>query len=500
MFSHKETLNYEMMQGEEIRKSTITDQQRSGGMKKKDTSKMRFALFILIICIAVITINILVSNIVDKYSLKLDMTRSGLYQITQESIDLLKTVDQSVQIYCISKGRDSIKEFSELLDKYDNASDFITVEYIDPYSDLVFMDRMEAEGEKIGLNTILIEKGSQRRVYRLADMYRFRADGTELVFFDAESRITSGILSVASDKDTKLGVAMGHGENMPSELQSLAIQNNFDLRALTLNGDIEEDCGILLLLSPQTDYELEEISVLDRFLQQGGCLVVFTDPSVTGLDNLNQLLKEWGLVFHDDVIFDAMNNTDTNPVNVVAFFTEHTMNEYFETNQFYLVSPATRSLEMSGEVTIGQKNIEPVLITSEDAYGRDIDTDQKTLERLLSDESGPFVMAATSTQELQGNDGSIVNSRVFAMGSKRFYADEMLTLGSVGNAKFMVNLLKWCDDSTDTVVSIAPKQVGGSKMTVLPWMAYTLGVLFTVVIPVIIMISGVRIYYRRKHL
>ncbi|MFP3154859.1 GldG family protein [Lachnospiraceae bacterium ZAX-1] len=469
-------------------------------MKGKDTGKMRFALFILIICVAVVAVNILVSNIVDKYSLKWDMTRSGLYQITKESIDLLKTVDQPVQIYCISKGRDSIKEFSEILDKYDNASDFVTVEYIDPYSDLIFMDRMKGEGEEIGLNTIIIERGSQRRVYRLTDMYRFSPDGNKLVFFDAEGKITSGILSVASDKNTKLGVAMGHGENMPSELQSLAIQNNFELRALTLNREIEDDCGTLLLLSPQTDYELEEISVLDHFLQRGGCLAVFTDPSVTGLNNLNQLLSEWGLVVHEDVVFDAKNNTDTNPSNLVAFFSEHPINDYFKTNQFYLVSPATRSLEMSGEVTIGQKNIQPVLVTSDDAYGRNIDTDQKTLERLVLDEAGPFVIAATSTQEFQGNDGRIVTSRIFTMGSKRFYSDEMMTLGSVGNAKFMVNLLKWCDNSTDSVVSIAPKQVGGSEMAVLPWVGYTLGILFTAVIPAIILIVGVRVYYKRKHL
>ena len=86
------------------------------------------------------------------------------------------------------------------------------------------------------------------------------------------------------------------------------------------------------------------------------------------------------------------------------------------------------------------------------------------------------------------------------MGSKRVYSDEMLTLTSVGNAKFMVNLLRWCNDNTGTAVSIPPKQVGGAEMTVLPGTAYVLGIVFTAVMPAAVLVFGLRIFLRRKHL
>ena len=52
--------------------------------------------------------------------------------MSDETIELLEGVDKQVDIYCISESRDTIVEFSEMLDKYDNASDLITVTYINP--------------------------------------------------------------------------------------------------------------------------------------------------------------------------------------------------------------------------------------------------------------------------------------------------------------------------------------------------------------------------------
>lgn len=466
---------------------------------KKNKTRARAAAYVALVCVAVVALNILASALVDRFSLKLDMTASGLYQISAQSLEILKGVDTPIDIYCVNSDRESVKEFSELLTRYDNASDFVTVTYIDPYTDPDFVEKLVSEGEDVGLNTIIVQSGDRRRVFRMADMYRFSADGSELVYFDAESRITSAIVNVTAGEAVKLGVAMGHAEAMPAELQSLAVRNNFDIRSLTLDEEIGEDFGILLILAPKTDYTVEEIAVLDRFLARGGSLAVFTDPSVTGLDNLEGFLSEWGLVFQDDVIFDAMNNTDSNPMNVVGYFVEHDITQYFMKNQYYVSSPATRSVTLSPETAVGENMLAPVLATSDDAYAREMPTEQRTTERLPEDIAGPFLMAATSMRQTMAANGEIT-SRVFAMGSKRVYSDELLVQASVGNARFMANILNWCNADAGVSVSIPPKQVGGGKLALQPWMAYVLGALLAVALPAVIVAFGVRVHLRRRHL
>lgn len=463
-------------------------------------TKARAAAYVALICVAVAAVNILVGILVERFSLKLDMTTSGLYQISDESLDILKNVDKQVDIYCINSDRGSIKEFSELLGRYDNASQFITVTYIDPYKDPSFVDKMIAEGDDVGLNTIVVQSGDRRRVFRVADMYRFSADGSELVYFDAEARITSAIVNVAAGEPVRLGVAMGHAEVMPEEFQSLAVRNNFDIRSVTLDKDIDEAYKILMILAPKTDYTIEEIAVLDRFMAGGGSMAVFTDPSVEGLTNLEGFLAEWGLVFNHDVIFDNMNNTDANPINVTGFFIDHDIASYFMKNQYYVDSPATRSIELSPETALGTKQLEPVLATSDDAYARSMPTEQRTTERLAEDVAGPFLMAATSIQQSTAKDRSNVTSRIFAMGSKRVYSDELLTQAALGNSRFMANVLNWCNYDDGVAVSIPPKQVGGGKLAVPPWLVYVLGITFTAAIPVVLIVLGTRMHLRRKHL
>ncbi len=465
-------------------------------MKK---NKMRAAAFVALVCVAVVALNILASALVDKYSLKLDMTASGLYQISEQSLDILRNVDRPVEIYSVSSGRGGVKEFSELLARYDSASDFITVTYIDPYTDPDFVEKLTAQGEDVGLNTIIVQSGEQRRVFRMADMYRFSADGSELVYFDAESRITSAIVNVTAGEAAKLGVVLGHGEAMPAELQSLAVRNNFDIRSLSLGEEVSSDFGILLVLAPKTDYAVEEIAVLDKFLARGGSLAVFTDPSVNDLHNLEGFMAEWGLVFEDDVVFDAMNNTDANPLNVTGYFVQHDITQYFMKNNYYVSAPATRSVTLSPETAIGKPALAPVLATSDDAFARAMPTEQRTTERLPEDVAGPFLLAATATKQTVSAQGEIA-SRLFAMGSKRVYSDELLTQASLGNARFMANILNWCNADAGVSVSIPPKQVGGGKLAVAPWLAYLLGGALAAALPALIIILGARVYLRRRHL
>ena len=45
----------------------------------------------------VVVLNVLVSRMVDKYPLKIDLTESHMYEISQDSIDFLENMEQDVE-------------------------------------------------------------------------------------------------------------------------------------------------------------------------------------------------------------------------------------------------------------------------------------------------------------------------------------------------------------------------------------------------------------------
>lgn len=457
------------------------------------------ALIIGLTVLILVFSNLFVEAASAKFNLRLDMTTVGLYQISDDSREALADLEKDVSIYCICKSRDAIVEFSELLDKYDSASERISVDYVDPYSNVTYLDRLAEEGEDVGLNTIIVECGENRRIMEMADMYQFTSDGSQLAYFNGESMITSAVLNVARDENAKIGVVMGHGENITEQIQTLMLQNGYNITGVVLNQPVNTEIQSLMVLAPQSDFSETEIAYLDDFFQRGGSMMYFRDPSADKPEKYDEFLAEWGLVFESNVVFDAKNNIESSPVNVISFYGTHEITEYFQNHQYYTVVPAGCSLESDFSNSTGCE-VNVILSTSDDAYGRDIDTDELTTAQIATDTKGPFVLAATSQKTVQDVEGNSRTAKLFAVGSKRITSDDMLTLSSVGNSKFLAEVMEWATGVDDAAFAIAPKQVGGDPIVVTEMTAYVLGALCIVIIPVLLLIPGICIWWKRRYL
>ena len=84
---------------------------------------------------AVVLLNVLVSVVMDRYPLKVDLTSSKLYEISQDSIDYVKNMSQDVEILVLAEEsyfttNNYMKIVPETLDKYrQNSNGHITVEF-----------------------------------------------------------------------------------------------------------------------------------------------------------------------------------------------------------------------------------------------------------------------------------------------------------------------------------------------------------------------------------
>lgn len=468
-------------------------------MKKEHRSgRAGRALTVLLVLLFVVVVNLFASKLVETYDWKLDMTASGLYSVSDETKELMKTLTQDVDIYCVCTSRDAILEFSEMLDRYAACSDYIHVTYVDPSTDLALIDAYEQQGVSVKLNTLIVESGSSRRVFNMQDMYKFSTDGS-LVSFNGEAQITSAIMNVTAERTQKAVFLMGHGEDVPAELESLIVSYGYDLSGFVLNRAVPEEVGAIWILAPQTDLSDTELAYLEQYLAFGGSVLYFKDPQVNDLENLDAFLSEWGIRFEENVVMDANYNIDTNPMYVVANYVQNEINSYFETHNYYVVLPAGNAISQDFS-NAANAEVSVVLASSDHAYGRSLDAEEKTLGKQAADEAGPFVLAVSAVRSFAQADGTSRDGRIFACGSRRFYSDDLLTLSSVGNSIYCAELLNWATGSQNASYPIAGKSVGSQSISVTSGQITMLGILLVAVIPLTILAYGAVVVVKRRYL
>ena len=85
-----------------------------------------------------ILVNVLVNVLVEKYPLKLDLTEDAKFEISEESISYLKTLNQDVNFTVLMAEKnfqtssESLKMVSEILERYTQYTDKIHLRYVDP--------------------------------------------------------------------------------------------------------------------------------------------------------------------------------------------------------------------------------------------------------------------------------------------------------------------------------------------------------------------------------
>ena len=113
-----------------------TDAKKGSFLKSRKFKYGTFAtIFVAAVLVGVVLLNVIATVLVERYPLKVDLTAGGKYEITQETTDFLKTLDQEVTINVLAKEDDfTINQYllqaNEIIKKYQLYSDKVKVEYI----------------------------------------------------------------------------------------------------------------------------------------------------------------------------------------------------------------------------------------------------------------------------------------------------------------------------------------------------------------------------------
>jgi ABC-type uncharacterized transport system involved in gliding motility auxiliary subunit len=471
-------------------------------MKKIDTHSRKFkygsmaSLFTVIVVVITILINIVANLVVEKFNLRFDMTDTKLYELSTTTKQMVPDMNQEITINVFNNKDDVLSILKEYIIRIAALNDKITINYIDPYTNPNMIEKYAKEGYAIQTDDVIVE-GPQRKKYidRLS-FFNFNEQEGTITGVVAEQTLVSAFLYVTREELPAVVFSDGHNEEQNEALMKLFDNNSYVVyQAALAVQDIQEDAEIFVIAAPTRDFSPDEIKKLDAFMAEGKKIIAYIPPAAEAMPNLEGFLAEWGIGVRSEVVLEKELYIADNPLNLHAIYVPHIINNYFANNRYYPVLPACRALEVL-EVPGGVTG-SVVLTSSEDSYGKTGES-FTTLKKEENDTAGPFALAVASQKRVTTAEGER-DAKLFVTGSSMMFASDILSMASYANSDFIVQVINWCTD-TDKGVNIPAKKLTPDPMNIMSYQVALFGLAFIIIIPLGILIYGIVVFFRRRHL
>lgn len=456
-------------------------------MKKFFTEKRVYCAVLVCAAVLLLLVNIFFQLADEKWNLKIDTTGNRLYELSDTTEEILKSLDKDTLIYVLEEKDSFPAVFAELLSRYALISDKLSIEYISPFDNPVFMDSWQQQGVSLSESDILVNGSTGYRQIPYDSLLVYSGDS--FTGINLERELTGAIVYVNSEDRARALFTTGHNERSTSSLLELFEANNIDCVTSYLDAETLSDYSLVVIASPTKDFSGNETAQLEAFLNGGGKLMFFSEPGINGFPRLSALLEKWNLAFNDDTVFEGRLYTDGNPINIIPLYTTHSINSYFETNQYYAVLPGCRSIATLK--TSAAANVTPLLMTSAAAYAKS-GSQYSSSAQEASDKTGNFVLAAIS--ESSSGDGA-----VFALGSRYAYADDIMGTETYANKSFLAQVIQYLSGNS-AAIDIPAKTLTTGSIAVSHGQELAAGIIFIGLIPLAIIAAGIVVRARRRRL
>ncbi len=452
----------------------------------------------LVVVAAVIMVNVIVSALTDKLPLKIDMTAAQQYDISQETKDVMKRLDKEVKVSVLSTEENISPITREYMKKYENMSPYFKVEYIDVYENQTMLYSYQVKGENIAAGDIILECGEKYKIVPAASIYTAGvsfSDDEENYNFELETKLTNSLVTVSGMmEESAVYFLTGHGENDSDALTATLDTMGYKNEVVNIvNNDIPADAKLLIAITPTGDFSMEECEKIDKFMDNGGNMLVVYTPGMVPLPRFDSYLAEWGVIPNYDLVLEKdESRIMQSPVIMIPNTANHEINNTIISQKLPLIFYGSSSFNMIDSNT-QRATVTPIITTTAKAIGKkNIESQSMDLEE--GDLTGPLSLAMISEKT------NPKTSRLMVIGSHTALELPEEMTGSKANMSFVTGAITWLTNN-QTNLRIAPKVITEGKITKLTNTTVTIMYYGLVIImPLIILIAGLVIWLRRRYL
>ncbi len=465
-------------------------------------------IYTAIFLVAVVVLNIFISYATDRFGMRFDLTDNRMYEITDETKRLLQEdLQEEIRITILSSeniyiDNASLSPIREVLLKYIALSGGkISLRYIDPYINPEIIDQYKDLGTP-NYRDIVIESEKRYKVLRPADLYAIRTDYETqeqyVAGIQAEQKVSSAIMYCIIEELPVALRVQGHSETNLPGLNSVLIAGNYKVDTINLSlEDIPDECSMLIISSPRTDFTVAEIEKLDAYFERNGNAIILYDLNVPELPVLERFMADWGVKYEQVLVGDERRSISV-PTTLAPSLISHEMTENLGQTGEYVIAPISRQITPLYQVQ-GWRTVQPLLVTSSASYGKIFSAD-KTITSTTREEGdleGPFYVAVLTEQNRIENMQNNYSRILFAQANMA--ADEVLEVDAFLNQRFFVRAVNYMNESADAIV-VEPKYTTSSQLNILGEQASVVFWLLVIIIPVGTLACGLYVWRKRRNM
>ena len=466
---------------------------------------------IVIVIAAVIAFNYFVDYVADRYVLEIDMTAESEYEISDETAQLLSTLNEPITITVLCDETDyandeDLRRLPKVFQRYEQLSGgAVTVKYINAVANPSIFNSYNDLGD-LSTGDIIVESAKRYKSMDPHDLLEYTTNNSSsgnsgsayVTGLRAEQRLTSAILYVTANKVPKAAYISGHQENTKLDtMESLLTSGNYDVTTISLmqTNEIPSDVDMIIISQPMGDYTEEEIEIIDAFLNNGGRMIVTYASDTPSLPVLDAYFEEWGVHYESQMVYDtercfAGYNAYILP-NIVTV--EH-LTDNLDRNG-YVIIPGARPLSILWSQD-NWRGTQPLMTTSNSAYAKDLAVESTAYEQTDEDESGPFNVGVLAYQNEMHNLNSTFSYVLFL--NAGFVSDSTLGGDSFMNKDYFLAALNFMSDDSESVV-IASKDLTSANLVITGAIRTVLYYVLIFIIPGLCLILGIVVWARRRH-
>ena len=451
----------------------------------------------IVIAIAVF-VNMAVSLLPASYT-TLDVSSQKLYTLTATTKNVLNELEEDITIYVIRDEDSQDSVLAQTLQRYEEATDHIEIVYKDP---VVYPTFYQQYTDNITMNSLIVESDRRFKVIYYSDIYESTIDYTTysstVTGYDAEGLLTSAIAYVTSDTAPRMYEVDGHGETALSTTFTDGLaKENAELESLTLlkSEAVPEDADAIILNAPSADINTEDADKLIEYLDKGGKIILttyYTENFAENMPNLSRVLEYFGLSVGDGVLLEGdQNYMYQSPIYLMPQVQTSAMTSTIYDSDYDIVMfPYAQSLEVAETEGV---EVTALLNTSENAFEKINSVDGDSMEQDEDDRAGSFTVGAHASKAIDDEN----TAELVVYTSAFVFTDTANQYTMNNNLKLFTNAVsEFCGEGES--ISIPAKSYTQEYLTVSVGSALIMGAVLAIIVPLVMLIAGVVIWYRRR--
>lgn len=471
---------------------------------KKQNSKIlingSYSVLITVLLLAGLLIVNLIINRLPVNVTQFDFSNAKLYTLTDTTTELLKNLDQDVDLYYICEGGDEDDTIQKLLDRYEAASSHIRVEQVDPALYPGFTSQYTEED--VPNNSVIAVSGDVSKVVSADSMYVESLNYSTYSYvktgFDGEGMITSAVDYVTAEDIPNLYILMGNGEaTLGSAFGDVITKDN--VNPLTLNlltaDKVPDDADAILINTPTVDYTEEEVEKILDYLEAGGKAIIYSNYTVEEMPNFDSILANYGMERVDGIVLEGDSDKFMSYQYCIVpevSYSAITENVY---GSGYVLAPMSQGI-VTTDSHRDSITYQPLLTTSDASYNKEDVENMTTSEKEKGDESGPFTVGMLIQEDID-NDGE-ADTEIIYYSSGYLLESNYNQAVSGNNAKLLGGTVNYLCNGEEATSAVQTKSLQVEYLTLTDRAANIWTVICVFTVPILFIIAGLAVWASRR--